>query len=239
MSKLRPLFGNRRSELLINFMVSFVDRFVDTDDPDLLEGFRDLFGDESLSFRKVWAGLKGLEREDAIVEAYCQGLKKNGNYTFVGSSIVLDPSANQTYYRLIYATHHLEGMRVFREVEMKAHAEQESIRAELAQVKRIAKTGMADLFEPTVLSSNYDASLVSRYQSKSLDAVQLQLKKAESIPYDRLEQVALSFPLTSATQLKDWLMDWKTQGKLNIEGLKKNQRRPKHSSGHVLRWAKQ
>ena len=109
MSKLQPLFSYRYSELLINFMTSFIDRFVDSENPSLLEGFRDLFGDER--YRNEWTGLVGLDKEDAIVGTYCRRLKQAGEYTFVGSSVVLDPNSDRTYYHLVYATHHPEGMR--------------------------------------------------------------------------------------------------------------------------------
>jgi len=74
MAKLKPLFGNRFSELLINFMTSFIDRFVDTDDPSLLLSFRDLFGDEKC--RELWKGLKGIDKEDAMVDTYCRHFKR-------------------------------------------------------------------------------------------------------------------------------------------------------------------
>ena len=194
MSKLRPLFANRHSELLINFMTSFIDRFVDSDDPALLVGFQDLFGDGI--YRQDWVGLSGLDREDAIVEAYCRRLKQSGNYSFVGSSIVLDPDSDQTYYHLVYATHHPEGMRVFREVESKARTQQQTLRSEVASEKRLSKTGTPDLFSPDVLASPYDVTLTQRYHGKARVAVERCLKKDGRVSYDTIEELALSFPLT-------------------------------------------
>ena len=234
MSKLQPLFSNRYSELLINFMTSFIDRFVDTGDPALLEGFRDLFGDES--YRNDWAGLVGLDREDAIVQAYCHRLRQSGNYSFVGSSVVLDPNSDQTYYHLVYATHHPEGMRVFREVESKAHSQQEALRSEVAREKRLATTGMRDLFDPGVLASNYDISLVQRYHGKAKVAVERCLEQSRRASYDSVEELALSFPLTSTTHLKEWIANWRSEGKLEIEGLKSRERVPKPRRGHFLIW---
>jgi three-Cys-motif partner protein len=234
MSKLRPLFGIRHSELLINFMTSFIDRFVDSEDASLVEGFRDLFGDET--YRESWTGLVGLDKEDAIVKAYCSRLKKSGNYAFVGSSVVLDPNSDQTYYHLVYATHHPEGMRVFREVESKAYSHQTAIRSGVAQEKRLSRTGMQDLFDPEVLSSRYDVSLLDRYHNKAKDEVRECLEHNRRILYDKVELLALSFPLTSAVHLKEWIEVWKSEGNLKIEGLKPMERVAKPHSGHYLVW---
>ena len=234
MSRLRPLFANRYSELLINFMTSFIDRFVDSEDPALLEGFQDLFGDQN--YRQDWSGLVGLDREDAIVEAYCRRLRQSGNYPFVGSSIILDPNSDQTYYHLVYATHHPEGFRVFREVERKAHTQQEALRSEVARDKRLAKRGMLDLFDPAVLASKYDLALVQRYHRKAKAAVERCLEKNHRVSYDDVYELALSFPLTSETHLKEWIADWVAESRLKIEGLKPKERVPKPLRGHLLIW---
>ena len=100
MSKLQPLLNIRRHcEVLINFMTSHIIRFIDSDESGGAAGFQDLFGDND--HRDEWRGLSGLDREDAIVEAYCRRLKRSGNFFFVGSAIVLNPSSNQTCYHLV------------------------------------------------------------------------------------------------------------------------------------------
>jgi three-Cys-motif partner protein len=234
MSKLRPLFANRYSELLINFMTSFIDRFVDSQDPSLLEGFQDLFGDGR--YRNEWIGLVGLDKEDAIVGTYCRRLKQAGDYTFVGSSVVLDPNSDQTYYHLVYATHHPEGMRVFRDVESKAHTKQEAIRSEKAKEKRFARKGMGDLFDPDVLASGYDTWLLRRYHEKAKAAVRDRLVRNRRVLYDNAEELALSFPLTSVPHLREWIASWSSEGKLKIVGLKPKERVPKPRSHHYLVW---
>lgn len=131
----------------------------------LAGSFRDLFGDER--YRQDWKGLARLDREDAIVQAYCLRLKQAGKFKFLGSTIILDPNADQTYYHLVYATHHPEGMREFRKVESKAFAEQSAIRSVVARDNRLKKQETPDLFTPDVLGPKYDTDLLNRYHKRS------------------------------------------------------------------------
>lgn len=234
MSKLQPLFGCKHSELLINFMTSFIERFVDSDDHELLSGFQDLFGDKD--YRQDWRGLAGLDREDAIVQAYCRRLKQSGNFSFVGSAIVLNPNSDQTCYHLVYATHHPEGMRVFRTIESKAHAQQEELRSEVDRNKRVAKSGQHELFEPNALASRYDSNLVQRYQSKAKAEVERFLREMRRASFDKVEEAALAFPLTSSTTLKGWIREWLSDGHLTLEGLAPKERVPKPNQDHFLIW---
>jgi hypothetical protein len=213
-------------------MTSFIDRFVDTDDPSLLLSFRDLFGDEKC--RELWKGLKGIDKEDAIVDTYCRQLQKRGKYSFVGSSVILDPNADQSHYHLVYATYHPEGMRVFREVEVKAHTEQESFRSEVAKQKRADK-GIRDLFEHEVLASKYDQQLLRRYQDKARRAVEDHVRKNRRVSYDDLERTALTLPLTHG-QLNKWIREWQTAKLVKLEGLGPRERVPKPDQHHYVVW---
>lgn len=233
MNKLGPLLRIRRSEVLINFMTSFIYRLIDSDQAGGAEGFQDLFGDAG--YREEWRDLRGLDREDAIVEAYCRRLQQAGNFSFVGSAVVLNPIADRTCYHLVYGTHHPEGMRVFREVESKAHAEQEGVRSMIDRENRLS-SGQSELFVDEALDSPYALRLPKRYRSRAKASVEKYLRTTGRALYDDTERLALSFPLTSSRELKEWIKEWRSRGNLRLEGLAPGERTPKHRRGHYLVW---
>ena len=234
MSALKRLLDVHPSEILINFMTSFVDRFVHRDTPALRSGFQDLFGDGD--FRHEWRSLEGLDREDAIVEAYCRRIRDVGRFQFVGSAVVLKPDFDRSLYHLVYATRHPKGIEVFREVEEKAFSHQSEFRSDLAQSRRVSRTGQGELFQAASLSGSYEASLIHRYRTRSKAALKDLLRKENRTPYDRAEEVALSFPLTSSRQLKEWIAEWGADGRIKVEGLTARERVPKARRGHFLVW---
>jgi three-Cys-motif partner protein len=79
-------------EVLINFMTQHISRFVDSTEG--VEAFRGLFG--SLEVRERWEGLSGLDREDEIVQAYCDRVKEVGQFEFVGTRSPQARSSLQT-----------------------------------------------------------------------------------------------------------------------------------------------
>ena len=59
----------------------------------------------------------------------------------------------------------------------------------------------------------------------------------ERIPYDRVWEMALAFPLVWESDLKEWIRSWHKESKLSIEGASKS-RVPKYGERHVLVWIK-
>ena len=89
-----PLLATKPSEVLINFMTKDIKRFIDDPESSAIATFVDLFGDES--YRDAWWGLHGLDREDAMVAAYCERIRNAGQFKYVCSTVILNPGLSTT-----------------------------------------------------------------------------------------------------------------------------------------------
>jgi len=74
LNAISPLLRLQYSEVLINFMMKDIIRFIDDQRPEIRASFNDLFGTSGV--QEVWKGLQGREREEKIVEAYRKRLKE-------------------------------------------------------------------------------------------------------------------------------------------------------------------
>lgn len=142
---MRPLLTRPRSEFLINFAYNFINRTAAMKEwreemVRLLGGPVDL------------AGLTPAEREDALVNAYRQGLKGcvpvsgRGFRARTAYVTVLDPVRQRTKYHLIYLTSHPTGIVEFMEISEKVELVQARVRLAKQIDARVQKTGIADMF---------------------------------------------------------------------------------------------
>lgn len=141
---LEPLLQRPQSEFLINFMYDFVSRTASMH--DFQPQIEELLGEEPDLGR-----LHGTEREKALLGIYRRNLKKSvpteaqspARSAYVR---VLDPEKNRPKYHLVYLTSHPRGIIEFMEISEKLDLVQKRVRAATQQRKRIAKTGMGELF---------------------------------------------------------------------------------------------
>ncbi len=228
LSTIEPVLRHQPGEVLINFMTQFVIRFIDSDRPEDVESFTRLFGSEK--YRARWAGLTGLDREDAIVETYCDRVREVGDFEYVARSTILDPLSDRTHFHLIYGTRHIEGLRVFRnDVERPTGKEQEQARWE-ARDRRTAQMGLFN--EP--LGRSYSDDLRDRYHGKAHARLMALLKQHRRIGFDKLEEEALLFPLMNTQELKKWLVELEKQRVVKFEGLGPRGRIPQPGKNHVI-----
>jgi three-Cys-motif partner protein len=233
MKAIAPLLAH--GEVLINFMMGHIIRFLDSDQGKTQESFKDLFG--SLDFKTKIQGLEGQDREDAVVEAYIHSLRTTGGFSRTCNAIVLRPDEDRTHFHLIYATRSPKGVEVFKEAERKGMEVQEKARAKAALQRREAETGMMDLFGEAGPSDtqHYDG-LRDRYLAKAKAKILGALQQRVRVSYDEVLELMDSEPMTWESDLKDWIGTWVKDGRLLIEGLQGRQRVPKRESDHTLVW---
>lgn len=135
-----------RSEVLLNFMFEFANRFAHTQNrmPTLEGWLRGLSDDES--WRNDFADLRGEQREIAITTRARRTIQRMGNYQYAPAITVDESDVDRPLYKLIYLTRHHVGLRVFRDAHFAALKAQASYRTDRKRELREAKTGMADLF---------------------------------------------------------------------------------------------
>jgi three-Cys-motif partner protein len=235
MKVITPILQHTPGEVLINFMTKDIKRFIDDPLSSALTTFQDLFG--SGDFRKQWSGLTGIDREDAIVKAYCERVRSAGKFAYVVSTVVLHPTDSRTHFHLIYGTRRIEGLRVFREVEAKTVAEQERIRAAAQQAQRVYRSMQYELFPSDIIGAGtHYQTLRTRYVDQSRSVIQAALTQRKTIPFDELEEMALTQCMTSTQDLKGWLREWQARGLVAFQGLGPRGRIPQPGKNHYVEW---
>jgi three-Cys-motif partner protein len=233
MEKISPLIKLKNSEVLINLMTGDIRRFVESSDEATQESFKRLFGSEE--FRPRVQGLRGQDKEDAVVEVYREILGRTGGFHYTANAIVLHESNDTTRYHLIYATRNPKGIEVFKKSEKKAMKDMRKARAE--SDKRRTETRQGELFSADVLhETRYFESLCMRYREKAMAQVKAELQQMHKVTYDKAWVLALKEPLVWESDLKSWIKDWEKKGLLTIQGLKGKQRVPKFGENHWLIW---
>ncbi len=235
MNVIAPLLQLKPGEVLINFMTGHIQRFIDSPNEQTQESFAVLFGSED--FKATLKGLSRRDREDALVEAYMNNVKRTGGFPFACSAIILHPQIDRTHFHLIYATRHVKGVEVFKDVEKKAMSVMEQARADAQQRKRVRATQTRQLFSSDV---RYDSTLYDelrdRYLARARRDVQQAIERRGRILYDDVWLLALSLPMVWERDFKAWLVDWAKQNQLPIEGMESKQRVPKRNKNNVLVW---
>jgi three-Cys-motif partner protein len=220
-----PVLQLSPSEILINFMTKDIIRFIDDEDSTAIASFEDLFGEAVL--RDRWKGLDGQDREDAIVDRYCERIRVEGRFSYCGSAVVLNPTQDRTHYHLIYATRSLRGLITFREVERGVAGLQKQTRAEARASKAYARTGQGQLFAPAPAEGNLVDRLIKRYSAVARDAIRTLVRDRRDVTYEDLLGLALRLPFVSEATVKDILAWLKESGQVVYVGLRQNERSPK------------
>jgi len=236
MNAIAPLLRLEPGEVLINFMTEHIRRFIDSPLDETRESFESLFG--SVDFRQRLLGLNPLDREDELVNAYAENVKKTGRFKYVCSAIVLHPEVDRTHFHLIYATRNFRGVEVFKDAEESAMAVQNLVRADAQQRTRQRKTGQLEMFPSDVghKSSIFD-QLRDRYIGVAESRVLAMLKSQGRVSYDDALLSAWRLPLVWESDLKLWVDDWVKSGRLKIEGMNPRQRVPKSGESNFLVWS--
>ncbi|HEY4233441.1 MAG TPA: hypothetical protein VGM76_08435, partial [Lacipirellulaceae bacterium] len=230
MKVIAPLLQLRPGEVLINFVLEFIRRYIEQH--GLRKGLEELFGVDD--FDEHLANLTGIDRDDAITEKYCSCLSKFCGFPYVLRASVLHPDQDRLYFQLIYGTRHLKGVDVFKKTEEKAMASQEKQRARVEEGRK-SKSGQRSLLDPDDMpESRYYNGLRNRYRGQARNAIVSMLNKRQQVPYDDLWLAALSFPMVWESDLRDWLREWRSSRVLEWLGLAPGGRELRHGQRHSV-----
>lgn len=106
LSELMNSFGN---EIIVNFMFDFINRFISK--PDLEESLTNFFGTDKW---KQAIHLRGKRRETFLVDVFRNRLKEITGAKYVFPYRLCYPNKDQTYYYLIHATNHIDGITLMK-----------------------------------------------------------------------------------------------------------------------------
>jgi len=210
-SNIRPLLHLNPGEVLINLMSSFISRFIKDNKTD----FSDLLGADFPSLRT----LHGSEREQAIVDKYCDLIKREGNFAYVCSLPIMNPDMDSFNFHLIYATRSKKGVKVFKDVEKRTEKKTHDIRAGLQQRDRQARSGNFELFDAGVqYRENAYQRLARTNKARARDAVKKLIEATIKVSYDDCWVEAMQFSCVYETDIRAWIDVWAGEGSIAIQG---------------------
>lgn len=226
MQSIAPLLKRKPCEVLINFMLDFIRRFIEHDFSR--DSFIRLFGSDD--FDADLEHLQGWDRDDAITDRYCRSLREVCGFNHVQRAMVLHPDMDKTHFMLIYGTRNPKGVEVFKDAEERAMKEQEKSRARIEVQRR-----NQPLFDPDEMpESRHYVGLRDRYQIRARQEAVRLINSSEYTAYDVLWQNGLAFPLVWEKDLREWLHEWQEKGLIRYAGLKPREKTLKWGRGHKI-----
>lgn len=117
---LKDILAINKSELLINFMVRDVNRFVESTHHQI--SIEELFGTLDVK-KQISTQYPGVSREKALLELYRKQLHTQANLSYSLPFKVNDDEKIQTLYFLIHCTNHPKGCELMKEIMYKVGTE--------------------------------------------------------------------------------------------------------------------
>jgi three-Cys-motif partner protein len=206
-------------EVLINFMSSWVKRFLD----DPTKPFQELLGADVDRLRT----LQGEELEDELVNTYAARVKSVGGYAFTCAIPILMPDRDAIHYHLVYGTRNFKGLEEFKKTEAVAIPFMHECRA-TAQRRRDEANGQGFLLPPdeTYQERRFRNFNERRRQNARADVVQL-LNREKTVPYQTLFEEAMQYSTVIEKNLRQWLEEWRVSGLIRYVNWSKTQRAPR------------
>lgn len=140
--KIKRLFERPKAEVLINFMYSFVSRFVNSGQADTVASLDPILGGPGWGDRLD----KNLSRGVAVERLFRESLQSACGFRFVVSTRIDKPTVDMPHFFLAYGTKTYDGLKAFREIEYGALREQARLRADARMRRQEEKTGAVDMF---------------------------------------------------------------------------------------------
>jgi len=218
--KFKCLIEPRNTEVLLNFMFQFANRFAGSQDRmPTLEGWLGGLTDEEGSWRKDFAELRGQDREAAITERARQVLRTLGGYRYAPALTVDETASERPLYKLIYLSRHPIGLRVFRDAHVKALEAQATYKSARKAENRRQKTGMDDLFANSSMIDPSDRSALEIAKGV-IDAQSTMMQMLKESPggldWKDIWPRVLDACVVTHNQLGECVHDLRNNTKLNI-----------------------
>jgi three-Cys-motif partner protein len=210
--KIKPLFSPPKCEVLINFMYAFVDRFVYSDDEDIIGSLNPILGGPGWRDRLD----SSLERGPAAERLFRETLKSVGNFNFVVSTKIDKATTDRPHFFITYGTKSLDGLKVFRQTKYDALRQHEKNRANAKERKREERTNTSDMFaghQATVQEATIDEIVVEQMRLASTDLTMALAKSGPRLFVNVLVSLLQAYMLRE-TNVKDLCVNLAKAGKI-------------------------
>ncbi|QVQ35433.1 three-Cys-motif partner protein TcmP (plasmid) [Pseudochrobactrum algeriensis] len=147
-AKIKPILEHTPSEVLVNFMFNFINRFTASSDERILKSFDGILGQNWQSRMDVTAN-----RENEILRLFSTEFQQTADFEWVLHTPIEKISDKRTHFYIVYGTRSLKGLETYRNVEYSALKEHGMRRIEAKASKLMEATGQSNLFMAAELSN--------------------------------------------------------------------------------------
>lgn len=210
--KIKPLFAHRKCEVLINFMYDFINRFVYSDDPDIVESMNPILGGPGWPTRLDASLPRGL----AVENLFRETLKATGRFEFVVSTKIDKATSERPHFFIAYGTKSADGLKTFRQTEYDALRKHAKNRATAIERKRERRTNVVDMFadyEAEVKEATID-EIVADQKSLAKNQLLEVLTDGSPIRFSSVVTALLEPFMLRETNVKDLCVELAKAGKI-------------------------
>jgi three-Cys-motif partner protein len=217
--RIRPILQLNPGEVLINFMSSWVRRFLD----DPTKPFEKLLGSGVERLRT----LQGEELDDELVNVYASRVREAGQYAYACAIPILMPDRDEIHYHLVFGTRSFRGLEEFKKTEAVAIPFMHNLRATAQRRRDEESSGQGFLLSPaeTYQEKRFRSFNARRSASARADVMSL-LVQTGSTTYRAVYQESMQYSTVLEQDLREWLDEWKEKGLIRYPNWSKSQRAP-------------
>lgn len=213
------LFGNRSSEIIVNFMRSFMERFVSGSHRDNETALVGLVGAQRARFLlDIGADINAVEEE------YLKMLRDDLGYKYAGYSPIHNPDRDQIHFNLAFATYHPMGMETMRKAEFDALTEYDRARF----TKKRAPED--DLFERIgdrlAIRGPYQSIREMHVKRAGIDMLTVLADHPTGVQFGQLAALMQQKLYLKQTELKDVIVDLTSTGLIEPDWKRGRNRKP-------------
>ncbi len=213
------LFGNRSSEIIVNFMRSFMERFVSGNHLDKKTALVGLVGTTRAQYLlDTGADIKTVEAE------YLKMLRADLGYSFSGFSPIHNPDKEQIHFNLAFATNHSMGMETMRTAEFKALSEYD--RARFIKKKPLQDDLFGSIGEQLDVKGPYLRAREGHLRLIGDEVLRLLAQSPEGMTFERLSATIQQDLYVRRTEIKDALVELTTQGSISSDWKEGRKQKP-------------
>lgn len=205
-SALAP-FRNRSSEIIVNFMRSFMERFVSGDHKDKKTALVALVGQKRAQYL-----LDTGADINAVEEEYLKMLRADLGYTYAGFSPIHNPDKEQIHFNLAFATNHPMGMETMRKAEFGALSEYDRTRFNKKRPPQDDLFG--SIGEDLEVRGPYLSARDNHLDHAGDYMLNLLTDHPEGLTFERLSALTQQYLYLRRTELKNVLVDLTLHGKI-------------------------
>ena len=228
LEKMSPLLRQGVGEVLLNFMLDFINRFASSKDQPTVDSFEAILG-------KDWSAKlnqSSLPKGEAAEELFLANLKAAGRYEYVLSTKIEKTLERRTHFSIVYATRKYMGLKTFREVEYKALRAHESHLSAARTDAKAIKTGQQSFFPETGTFDSFQES--SRQNARKFMAYRIMSEnrlRFESLAAETMEKF-----MVRETDVKDLCVDLAKRGKIEATWKLRGSKFQKPDQNDLLIW---